>query len=230
MLKYVKKFESTFHSKLNSFAIKHLIKTELQLKNYFKLIILESMENNMNVENGMGQFGIATIGSIIGTVISVLYLKSFSINGVNIVYEGNMEKYARDIKSPESVTMSFIDDSKGVVRRYLIAWLKQSAIVSYNKASKSDDSYAQKGFKKTFVAQDNVSYVFADNQLAAKKTGILLLGNTVGKLIDPLNFPRTMLYGLRPHSVGELSGSQEDGTVMTYDVTFAVDEVATPLI
>jgi len=228
LFKHGKKYPKTFHSTIDSLAIKHLIKTDLQLKNYFKLILLESTESDS--DNAWYNYGTAIAGSIIGSAISVLYLKSCTISGVQITYEGITEKYARDIKSPESVSMTFIDDSKGLVRRYLIFWLKQSVLVSYNKAKASDNRDWSGSAGKTFLPQDNVSYVFTDNQLTGKKTGILLLANTVGKLVDPLNYPRTMMYGLRPTSVGDLTVSHEETGVMTYEVTFSVDEVATPLI
>ena len=76
---------------------------------------------------------------------------------------------------------------------------------------------------------DSVSYVFADNQIAAKKIGIVILGNTHGKL-NPLHYPRTMLYGLRPTSLGNITLGHEETGAITYDVEFSVDEVSTPLI
>ena len=125
--------------------------------------------------------------------------------------------------------MNFIDDRYGTVRRFLISWLKDTAIVSYNKASNDLVTGAKAGLSKVFTTQDSVSYVFADNQIAAKKIGIVILGNTKGEL-NPLYYPRTMLYGLRPTSLGNIVLSHEETGAITYDVEFSVDEVATPLI
>ena len=69
------------------------------------------------------------------------------------------------------------------------------------------------------------SYVFKDNQEAAKRTGMLLMFPKDGSF--PL-YPRIMFYGLSIMSIGEYSIDQKDDEPLKYDVEFSVDEIKIP--
>jgi len=71
------------------------------------------------------------------------------------------------------------------------------------------------------------SYVFKDNQEAAKRTGMLLMYPKDGSF--PL-YPRIMFYGLSIMSIGDYTVDQKDEAPLMYDVEFSVDEIKIPQI
>jgi hypothetical protein len=71
------------------------------------------------------------------------------------------------------------------------------------------------------------SYVFKDNQKAAKRTGMLLMFPRDNSA--PL-YPRIMFYGLCIKNIGAYTVNQNDNEPMRYTVEFSIDEIKIPQI
>lgn len=184
-----------------------LTNMNLQLKNKLKFLLLPSSESLGLDAGSLGGAGL----SLLGNVVTTLYLQSLDFpSGLTIEYD-EISKKPKALIKPDTVSATFIEDEKGTVWRYFQTWRKTIAYVvpSWN------------------VMSSNVEYVFADNQEASERIGILILQPS--KKIG-YKFPRIMFYGLKFKNIEQLQVGYTDGGNLTYTVVMTVKEIAAPLV
>jgi hypothetical protein len=221
---------SLFDNKNN---IQKLAKLDLQQKNKFKVIMFPSYDSFFDSGGGtnISAFAGAAL-ALAGNVVTSLYLQSITLPAsLSIEYE-EISKVPKGLVRPEQISMTFLEDEKGTVWRYLQLWRKTIAYVAPVKAS--GDSSGSSGFKSAVntVLSAESEYVFADNQLASERIAILLPGKATDSTLTygTAKFPRIMMYGLKLKGIEDLTFSNEEGGNLTYNATFSVREVAAPLV
>jgi hypothetical protein len=221
---------SLFDNKNN---IQKLAKLDLQQKNKFKVIMFPSYDSFF--DSG-GFTNVSAIGgaalAFAGNVVTSLYLQSITLPAsFSIEYE-EISKVPKGLVRPEQISMTFLEDEKGTVWRYLQLWRKTIAYVAPVKAS-GDSSFSAgvKSAINTVLSADS-EYVFADNQLASERIAILLPGKATDSTLTygTAKFPRIMMYGLKLKGIEDLTFSNEEGGNLMYNATFSVREVAAPLV
>lgn len=178
--------------------------TQLQQKNRFKFVIFAF------------PFSLIGAASVIGdAAVSTFYLRSVTLPLLNNFETApvNENKYVTRILPPDDVTMSFFEDEQATVARYFKMWeeLIQTPV----------------GFGTTTLGLPRKNTEFRDDQESGKKTGLLLLQNSDGKVSK---FPRIMLYGLMYKSADTITIGHQETDNLILNVTFSVDEIAFPLL
>lgn len=200
---------------LNQKNVKKLSELDLQQKNRWKFFIFPSQEAFSNADvTGIGL-------GVLGNLITTLYLIDIDFPGsLTINYESSGSSfYIKGITHPEEITMTFLDDENATVWRYINTWRKSIAYVQPWKGS---------GAIGNTLLNSDANYVFADNQRASERIGMLLYGDGQDKKFS--KFPRIMFYGLKFKSIGNIQASNLEGGNLKYTVTMSVREIAAPLI
>lgn len=202
--------------KLDRQNIEKLVKLDLQQKNRFKLLLLPSKEGFSLTP--AGAFG-STL-ALAGNLITTLYCQSIELpSSLDIEYD-DIGKYAKVINRPEDIKLTLLEDEKGSVWRYLQTWRKSIAY-----AAPPQGDFLESAPSVMFSSR--VEYVFADNQAAGERIGILLLGNIKN---SGYSFPRIMLYGLKFKGLDPITVGYTEENNLTYSLTLTVNEVAAPLV
>lgn len=198
--------------------IKKLANLDLQQKNRFKLLMIPSKEGFKTINSGSGALGAAL--ALAGNLVTTLYCQSVEFpSSISLEYD-EVGKFVKSIMRPEEVKITFIEDEKGTVWRYLQTWRKSIAYVAPPKSSglsaPTDVLFSSKA-----------EYVLADNQIAGERIGILLLGNIKN---SGYKFPRIMFYGLKFKGLDNITIGYTEENNLTYSLNLSVNEVAAPLI
>jgi hypothetical protein len=167
-----------------------------QNKNLFELILYPA-----NITFGLTAEDLKFLGqAALDTVIARLYVQSINVSFRDFEYQDYNElKGIRDIKYPDTISMTFIENELGFVRNYIRYWEK----------SIGDKSLLSEQF------------LFNNNQSITKKNGILVPLMGIG-----LPNPAVIRFiGLKFKSWGELTFSHGDGDPMLLTVNFSVDDV-----
>lgn len=197
---------------------KKLVYTDLQQKNRFKFLLTPTAEglSSFSASSALGA-GLSLQGNFVTTV----YLQNITFpTGPTIEYE-ELTKRPKGLIRPESVILTFLEDEKGTVWKYLQTWRKSIVYVSPQKGSNPVVAAA-----KT-IAGSNIEYVFANNQDASERIGILLMGTASKK---GQKFPRIMFYGLKLKNIEDIVIGYTEQNNLTYSVNCTVREIAAPLI
>ena len=200
---------------LNQSNTKKLSKLDLQQKNRWKFFIFPSQEAFTKAD--VTGIGLGVLGNLITTLylIDIDFPASLTIN-----YESaGSSFYIKGMTHPEEITMTFLDDENATVWRYLNIWRKSIAYIEPWRGS---------GAVGNTLLNSNVSYVFADNQRASERIGMLLYGDAEDKKFS--KFPRIMFYGLKFKNIGNIQASNTEYGNLKYTVTLSVREIAAPLI
>lgn len=218
---------SLFDNKQN---IEKLSKLNLQQKNKFKLLMIPSYESFLSSGGNVQVSASAVLGAALalaGNIVTSLYLQSITLPSSFSIEYDEISKLPKGLSKPENVSMTFLEDEKGTVWRYFQTWRKTIAYA----APPTSSYYGFDAAAKIFLAQQ-IEYVFADNQMASERIGILLPGNAADATLTygTAKFPRIMLYGLKFKSIDDLTFSNEEGGNLVYTVNFSVKEVAAPLV
>lgn len=230
-------------------AVDFIQKMDPQMKNHFIFIVTRSPWQSTTVLGAIG----STIGAPIDIAVNFFYVRSVTFpNSVSFEYDKvNTDAYVKALKIADNVRVTFMEDEKGTVKRYLKEWEKKVAFPSTDNLLGSGPFGERKG------------YIFNDNQAAAKRTGILLMRRATTKPIrkglgdqiisaavqtlqgknglakpsvTPGNgnefsfYPRNMFYGLVFKSMEDITVGHAEGDHLEYAVDFSVDEVASPLL
>lgn len=200
---------------LNRGNIKKLSELDLQQKNRWKFFIFPSQEAFQSANPA----GLAL--GLIGNLVTTLYLVDIDFPGsLTFNYEASGAAfYLKGITHPEEITMTFLEDEKATVWRYMNIWRKSIAYVEPWQGSSPVGN--------TFINSD-ISYVFADNQRASERIGMLLFGDGEDKKFS--KFPRIMFYGLKFKAIGSMQASNSEGGNMKITVQMSVREIAAPII
>jgi len=199
-------------------TIKKLVMMELQQKNKLKFFITPTKEGLTSGSLGAGLAGgaLALAGNLITTtyIIDITFPASLSIE-----YDDNTLRPKSLVKGGE-VVITFLEDEKGTVWRYLQTWRKTIAYVSPPKGGIVSGP-------TSVLFSSNVEYVFADNQEASERIGILIL-STAKK--TGYKFPRIMFYGLKFKGIEDITLGYTQSGNLTYSLKCSVREVAAPLV
>lgn len=226
---------SLFDNKNN---VQKLAKLDLQQKNKFKVIMFPSYDSFFDSSGGSNAMAFAGGAlALLGNVVTSLYLQSITLPAsFSIEYE-EVSKVPKGLVRPEQISMTFLEDEKGTVWRYLQTWRKTIAYVAPLKSSNSfggsgSGTLAAVGSAVNTLLSADSDYVFADNQLASERIAILLPGKATDSTLTygTAKFPRIMMYGLKLKGIEDLTFSNEEGGNLTYSATFSVREVAAPLV
>lgn len=222
---------SLFNNRTN---VEKLAKLDLQQKNKFKVIMFPSADSFF----GSGGIGAGTVSALAGSalalagnVVTSLYLQSITLPASFTIEYEEISKVPKGLVKPEQVTMTFLEDEKGTVWRYLQTWRKTIAYVAPLKGAGNYPTFgAAASAINTFLSAES-EYVFADNQLASERIAILLPGKASDSTLTygTAKFPRIMMYGLKFKGIEDITFSNEEGGNLTYSVSFSVREVAAPL-
>lgn len=155
---------------------------DLQQKHAWKFMIVENLFSKVGQIKGDIVGGIAGVGTGISgqtaqTKVTSLYVQAITVPGVmTIEYEEAEIRFPKTLKRPESVTIKFLEDEYGTAWTYLQRWRKQVVAVLPGSTSIAKNALS---FASSSIGQPspafNVKYMFANNQMAAKKTGIVML-------------------------------------------------------
>lgn len=198
--------------------IEKLIRLDLQQKNRFKLLMIPSKEGFSTIGSGAGAMGAAL--ALAGNYVTTLYCQSVEFPAsLNLEYD-EVGKYIKTIGRPEDVKLTFIEDEKATVWRYLQTWRKSIAYAAPPKGEFLSSA-------SSALFSSKVEYVLADNQAAGERIGILLLGNIQNKTFK---FPRIMFYGLKFKNLDNITIGYTEENNLTYSLNLSVNEVAAPLI
>lgn len=221
-----KKAGSSAFEKMDKANYIKLANMNLQLKDRLKFFILPSVEafskGSYNPSKGLSPF--SDIGNVfnianasvgmLGNYVTTLYLQEITFPlGPVIEYE-EFTKRPKALQKPDSITFTFLEDEKGTVLRYMQIWRKTIVYVGSNGGW-------------TSALSNNSEYVFADNQEATERIGILLLNSANKK---KFTFPRIMFYGLKFKDMGQLTVGYNQKDNLTYTVTCSIREVSLPII
>lgn len=200
---------------LNRGNIKKLSELDLQQKNRWKFFIFPSQEAFQSANPA----GLAL--GLIGNLVTTLYLVDIDFPGsLTFNYEASGAAfYLKGITHPEEITMTFLEDEKATVWRYMNIWRKSIAYV---------EPWQGKGAVGNTIINSDVSYVFADNQRASERIGMLLFGDGEDKKFS--KFPRIMFYGLKFKAIGSMQASNIEGGNLKLTVQMSVREIAAPII
>ena len=197
----------SFSDKAN---IQKLVKLDLQQKNKFKLLMIPSMQGISTINSGSGALGAGL--ALAGNLVTTLYCQSVEFpSSLNLEYD-EVGKYVKMINRPEDIKLTFIEDEKATVWRYLQTWRKSIAY-----AAPPSGGFFSSAVSTLFSSK--VEYVLADNQAAGERIGILLLGNIKG---TGYKFPRIMFYGLKFKGLDNLTIGYTEENNLTYSLTLAV--------
>jgi hypothetical protein len=225
---------SLFDNKTN---VEKLAKLDLQQKNKFKVLMFPSYDSFFTGTTAGGIAGGASALAggalaLLGNVVTSLYLQSITLpSSFSIEYE-EISKVPKGLVKPEQVSMTFLEDEKGTVWRYLQTWRKTIAYVAPLKANTDARGAGLLNSAINTLLSAESEYVFADNQLASERIAILLPGKASDSTLTygTAKFPRIMLYGLKFKGIEDLTFSNEEAGNLTYNATFSVREVAAPLV
>ena len=133
--------------------------------------------------------------------ITRLHIQSISIPSFNSLEFENAdrEQYAKALTRATEITFSFIETEQAAVRDYMRLWT--NLIYYYDLSQRT--------------------YVFRDDQYAAKKNAKIFL-------LSGLGYPTTVyltVTGMRPKAIGELTLAQDDQEPYKIDVTFHCDRI-----
>lgn len=201
---------------LNKKNIRKLSELDLQQKNRWKFFIFPSQEAFQSANPAGLALGLS------GSLVTLLYLIDIDFAGsATFNYESSGAAFfLKGITHPEEITMTFLEDEKATVWKYMNIWRKSIAYVEPWKGKIGVSA-------NTFISSD-VSYVFADNQRASERIGMLLFGDGEDKTFS--KFPRIMFYGLKFKAIGDMQASNSEGGNMKLTVQMSVREIAAPVI
>lgn len=232
-------------------AVDFLQKIDPQFKNHFIFVVTRNPFQSTSILSTIG----STLGAPVDLAVNFFYVRSVTFpNSVAFEYDKvNTDAYVKSLKIADNVRLTFMEDEKGTVKRYLKEWEKKVAFPSTDNLLGSGPFGERKG------------YIFADNQAAAKRTGILLMRRATTKPISkglgdqiiqatvqslqgkqnlglmkpsltPGNgnevsfYPRNMFYGLVFKSMEDITVGHAETEHLEYSVDFSVDEVSSPLL
>lgn len=186
------------------------------MKNKLKFFILPTMQGM-----GLGVSSLLGTGLALGgNVVTTLYMKSIEFEGSLKIEYDDFTKRPKMIERPGDITISFLEDERGTVWRYLQTWRKSIAYVTPPKGN-----FLSSSLQTMFSSE--VEYVFADNQEASERIGILILQSGIKM---GYKFPRIMFYGMKLKEISNLSLGYDENENLTYSVSFSVREIAAPLV
>lgn len=160
------------------------------------------------------------------TVVARLHIQKVSIPFPTIEYEDfNGIKHVSDIKYPDDMTITFLENDLGIVRNYLKYW--QNSILDVMDAGIGDE------FKRLGATLNRTgspalnpamtsTYKFKENQQAAKKNAKIILQMSNG-LPSPAGW--VLIEGMKLKSIEPWELSQDSQEPMMITATFAVDMV-----
>jgi hypothetical protein len=213
------KFASKYKGGLTNSGLVDLLSytLDLQYKNQFECLISNQVSNTFtggDLASTAGNVALSAGTSLIDNVMAKVFLNSITIPSYGYEYrkiEGT--SFVASAIYPESVTLSFLEDTYGITRRWIQYWMTNVA-VPYEFDYKVDDSNSVKYHGR----------IFKENQRAAKKDAtVLLTGND-----NIPYYPRIMLYGLRPQSVEEVTIGHEEQEKLTLNLVCSIDEIKVP--
>lgn len=244
---------------LNASPLEYLTNLDLQAQCRFELFLVRNPLKQLSAgANTGGVLGaLNTVANVTTSVVGAaadLFVSKFHIQEISLPSDIKIEfervngsRHAKEVVYPETVTMKILADDAGLVRRYLAQWRSEvivpagtrggilgvaagaaaGAIGGIGGAAVSGltSSLSDGGFPG-----EEGTYVFKDNQEAAKRIGTLVLkpNDSSAGLIS--KYPRIMLYGLVFQELGDYTFRQDESSPLMYELTCSLDEIKIPLL
>lgn len=187
--------------------VRYLEKLDLQHVSKFDFLLFRDPTEQFSSSGGLdvAKFAVTNlVGLPLDMLVAKIYVSKISFAPTKVEYERvNGDYYPKEVVYPDSVQLTFIEDEKGLVARYLADWMDDIAFPT-----------------SAFDARQG--HTFRDNQDFAKRTGILLLANKQGNIPT---FPRITFFGLCPKGPDNIEVDMSKGDNLTYTVDFACRDV-----
>lgn len=215
---------------LNKSLTQQFFEKEWQAKNRWEFILLPSSlsigPSLVSSAVNLAQTSIAGVG---GLEVTKLHLREITFPpNVGFEYERlHQQIYVSKVLPPDTITMRLLEDENGTVIRYLRGWSSQIYVEPDALSLEGTASRAMDSVMNAFGSDSlSTGYVLRDNQVAAKRIGIILLSQKDGN--DIPNYPRIILYGLMLQSVDPITLDHQTGEPLEYNITCAIERVFIP--
>lgn len=208
---------------LNKRAFSEFQNKSWQVKNRFEFILIPSTvsvsETTFSTANNITNI----ITGVAGLYVIKLHLREITFPvGPTFDYETIHEhKFISKVNFGDNVTLRFIEDEEGTVIRYLMQWMNDTYVMPDVTSILSFPKPLQSGRIL------GTGYALRENQLAAKRTGMVLLEEKGGNRDVPI-YPRIMLWGLGIQAIAPVTLNHEDANPLEYEVTCSLDRVYIP--
>lgn len=214
-------------SELNKQVIDQFMRTEFQVKNRWEFVLMPQAVS-INPASNLSSFA-SVAGTVVtgvaGIAVTKLYLQSVSFPpSVGFEYTRiHEQQFISGVSHPDTVSLRFLEDENGSTIRYLRLWVNDI----YAEPDPSSSVELVKGVFKGFGSGnlDN-GYVLRENQVGARRIGIMMLDKKSGEGIP--TYPRIMLYGLCIKEIAAVTFDHESKDPLAYDVTCSVDRIFIP--
>jgi len=145
--------------------------------------------------------GVLSASTYLDEKIYKFYVQTLDIPFLTITYEmANEKKYIKELTYPENITLTFFEDEGGTVRKYIKSLMDDIAVWDY----------------------DRQSWMFRDDQLAAKKNAKILLQNGVTGITEGW----VDIRGMKFSNQSNLTLGQDDNEYLKFDLIFAIDYIS----
>lgn len=193
----------------------HLAGMDLQQTYRWSLLLTRPI-NLKKVGSALRSIG----GNVADVLVTQVYLAAIDVPGRTYEWSlGLDEKYVSAVAFPETVTMEFIEDEKGTVRRYLSEWESNIAFVKPPAGFGIAQAFGQGSYGR--------SLIFKDDQQAAKRNAILILkGTRKGFSL----YPRITYHGLAIKTIETYKIGHAEKDNLRYQVTLSVDDITIPVL
>lgn len=202
--------------------IQKLVNMDLQLKNKLKFMLIPTKEGVQTIQQGVS----AGLSLITENLVTTLYIQSITFPvGPNLEYDENTRRI-KSLTTPDTVSMTFLEDEKGTVWKFIQGWRKSIVYVAPPAGE-----FLSAATATSIFFSSGTEYVFANNQESSERIGILLLGSGNGKKKAGITgFPRIMLYGLKYKSMEEITVGYTETGNLTYTLNCSVREIGAPYL
>lgn len=162
-------------------------------KNLFEIIMFMSTFTNLK----MG------LHSIMDFPIARIYVQSIDVPFMSFEYENyNEVKEIKDLKYPDEISITFVENEVGFVINYLNFWIQQIVQPDYLNGRPN-------------------AYYFKPDQNGVKKNGVIVPLMGLG-----LPLPGIITFkGLKPMGIENITFSHGDGDPLLITCKFSVDDV-----
>ena len=167
-------------------------------------------------------------------LVSKLYVQSITIPDLAFEYEsnGSATKTVTKVIYPDTITITFLENEKGLVQQYISEWRDRiAAAPSILQKLLKQVGFELEAVTSGFLGADYSHFPddvkFGSNQDVTKRLGILML--TPVDRSTPLS-PRIEIRGLKYKSRAPYTVSQAGTANLLYSVEFSVDSIKIPTL
>lgn len=185
-----------------SMAAKRLLEIfNPQNKNLFEVIFLPSNSLSFSSLASAGTSALSLLASALDSAVTKTHIQSIDVPFLGIEYEEyNQQKSPSHLKYPETMTMTFIENEEGVVRKYLNSLMTDIVKLSTD-------------------LRGNYHYVFNANAHKNKKRCLIIPATSMG--LPSVGW--IQIEGMRYAGMENVMFDQKEGEPMYITATFSIE-------